>query len=1051
VSRQVRSRIVTRCRVITRSVGMATTVIGCLALLGWLFGIPAFSSVFTGLASMNPTTGLCFVLAGVSLWLSQAADDQLWKLRVRRLDVSRVLSGAVALVGLLTLAEYFFPFNLGIDSIVLHKTLQATGDLFPGRMSGPTALGFLTLGLSGLWMSDQRPYPSQSLALLTSLNGFVACIGYLIGVRGLYELTPYRSMALPTAILFVALGAALLLSRPAAGFAGALTSENLGGVMARRILPLAIVVPTFLGWLRWRGESAGLYGSEAGVALRTVSEVITFTVFLWLGAVWLNRLDQEHRRGNRSNFDMAAIVASSDDAMFSLDLDANIMSWNRGAEKLFGYRSGEIIGKPISILIPLELQEEALGFLSEIRGGRLIIRDQIVRQHKDGTRLQVSLIVSPVRDLDGEIVGCSAIVHDISERENANQLLREQAQALASAQVFVHDMENRIVFWPKGAERIYGFTSEEALGAVSYELLKTKFPEPLQNIVRILYQVGTWEGEVTQMTREGREIVVSSAWVLHRNSQGVPVRILETNIDITARKQAEKKLQHSEEMFSKAFRSSPLSITMSTYEGGRYLDVNEAFLKMINRERRDVINHTADELGFFVQPSHRAEIIRRLAASGRVEGYQTQFRRSSGEIREADISAEMIHIDGVQCVLGITRDATETKRLEAQFLQAQKMEAVGRLAGGIAHDFNNILGVIIGYSDLSLDLCPPESRLGNHLQMIKKASLKAVALVRQLLAFSRMQVVFPKVLDLNELIGNMIEMLERMVGEDVKVLFRPRTPISGIRADPGQIEQILMNMAVNARDAMPNGGKIVIETGVAELDESFVSRHPGSKTGEYLVLAFSDTGCGMDESTKSKIFDPFFTTKGVGRGTGLGLSTVYGIVNQSGGCIFVYSEPGEGTTFKIYLPTVVDLAEPLATPNAEVRFPQGSETILIVEDDEPLQELIVTVLQDAGYQVMKAENVEKALAILQAPEPRIDLLLTDVVLPGKSGIDLVAMAAGARPNLRSLFMSGYAPELVALRGGPTRDAAFLEKPFTRSSLLMKVSATLHDAAAKAHS
>jgi two-component system, cell cycle sensor histidine kinase and response regulator CckA len=471
--------------------------------------------------------------------------------------------------------------------------------------------------------------------------------------------------------------------------------------------------------------------------------------------------------------------------------------------------------------------------------------------------------------------------------------------------------------------------------------------------------------------------------------------------------------------------------------------VNDAFLQILGYKRENVIGRTAQELNFWAEPSQRIELLRLLEESGRVTGLRAQYKTAKEELREAEVSAELVELDGKTCMLAITSDITETLRLEAQFRQAQKMEAVGRLAGGVAHDFNNLLGVIIGYSDLSLLSFAPESPANRYMEQIKKASHRAVGLTRQLLAFSRQQVVFPKILDLNEVVQNVTTMLQRLVGEDVAISFRPTVPIGSVHADPGQIEQVLMNLVVNARDAMPRGGEIIIETGHAELDEHYVSQHPGSHAGQHVVLAVSDTGCGMDEKIKSQIFEPFFTTKGIGQGTGLGLSTVYGIVKQATGTIFVYSEPGKGTTFKIYLPRVEGKAEQLAQSHAEADFPQGSETILVVEDDLPLRELTVSLLQGAGYRVIEAANAEGALDIVKGSEPGIDLLLTDVIMPGKSGVELLELAKAIRPSLRSLFVSGYTGDLVALRGGLVPEAAFLEKPFTRSSLLKKVRSALH--------
>jgi two-component system cell cycle sensor histidine kinase/response regulator CckA len=516
--------------------------------------------------------------------------------------------------------------------------------------------------------------------------------------------------------------------------------------------------------------------------------------------------------------------------------------------------------------------------------------------------------------------------------------------------------------------------------------------------------------------------------------------------EVMERRRNEELLRQSEERFSKAFRSNPLAITISTEAEGRYLDVNEAFLRLLGYTRRDVIGETAEELRFWVQPSQRIEMLRQLREIGMVKGLRTQYATFKGEIRQVDVSAELIELQGQPCVLVITRDITETQRLEEQFQQAQKMEAVGRLVGGVAHDFNNILGVIIGYSDLPPGLVDPNSPVNRHFEQIKRASNLAVSLVRQLLAFSRQQVVFPKVLALNAVVHNALDMLKRMVPEDIDISFQPLIPIGSVYADPGQVEQILMNLAVNARDAMPGGGKITIETGNAELDAHYVSQHPGSRAGQYVVLIVGDTGCGMDERVQSRIFEPFFTTKKVGQGTGLGLSTVYGIVKQSGGTIFVYSELGKGTTFKIYFPRVEQREakpEHVLQSQEEIEFPAGFETILLVEDNEPMRELAVSILEGAGYRVIEAGNAESALDILRSSEPRIDLLITDVVMPGKSGVELLEQARVVDQNLHALFMSGYTGGQVASRGHVLHETAFLQKPFTRSSFLKKVRSALH--------
>ncbi len=377
--------------------------------------------------------------------------------------------------------------------------------------------------------------------------------------------------------------------------------------------------------------------------------------------------------------------------------------------------------------------------------------------------------------------------------------------------------------------------------------------------------------------------------------------------DITEQKNDQERLKQSDERFAKVFRSSPLGVTISTGAEGRYLDVNNAFLQMMGYTRKEVVGRTANELNVWLESEDRVAIIQQLAGSGRVTAFQTKFRTHSGDIRLVEVSAELIELDGQTCVLAITHDVTEAKRQEEQFLQAQKMEAIRRLAGAVAHDFNNMLGVIIGYSELLQERFETgPARKG--VDEIKKAAERATGLTRRLLAFSRQRVLLPRVLDLNAVVGNLGKMLLRMIGEDIELAIVPGSSMGSIRAHPSQVEQIIMNLAANARDAMPQGGRLIITTSNAELDEAYASHHPSVRPGPYVLLTVSDTGCGMNTEILPHIFEPFFTTKQPGQETGLGLSVVYGIVNQSGGYISVDSELGAGTTFNIYLPRVDETA-----------------------------------------------------------------------------------------------------------------------------------------------
>ncbi len=379
---------------------------------------------------------------------------------------------------------------------------------------------------------------------------------------------------------------------------------------------------------------------------------------------------------------------------------------------------------------------------------------------------------------------------------------------------------------------------------------------------------------------------------------------------------------------------------------------------------------------------------------------------------------------------------TERKRLEHQLVQAQKMEAVGRLAGGIAHDFNNQLTVVLGRSEMLLERLPPEDPRRRPAQLIRETAERAAGLTRQLLAFSRKQVLEPKVLDLNQVVGGMEKMLRRLIGEDVELTLAPGAGLGAVSADPGQLEQVVMNLAVNARDAMPQGGRLLLRTANAELDTTACRRHADAAPGRYVMLEVTDTGVGMDAATQARIFEPFFTTKEAGKGTGLGLATVFGIVKQSNGHIWVYSEPGHGTTFKVLLPRIEGEADGAPAETAAAR--RGSETILLAEDEPELRALVAEHLEARGYTVLAAATPEEALGLARAHAGPIHLLLTDVVMPGLSGRALSEQFRAERPEARVLYMSGYTDEIIGHHGLLEAGTALLQKPFTGNALALKV-------------
>jgi signal transduction histidine kinase len=435
---------------------------------------------------------------------------------------------------------------------------------------------------------------------------------------------------------------------------------------------------------------------------------------------------------------------------------------------------------------------------------------------------------------------------------------------------------------------------------------------------------------------------------------------------------------------------------------------------------------------------HRVEDVTEFVRAAKQQQEQSAAMNQRMKSMETEILARSRELDDARRQLARKVEIGERNlaSAEEQLAHAQKMEAVGRLAGGIAHDFNNLLSVIIGYAQFAQENLQPDSQLASDIEEIRQAGERAAGLTRQLLAFSRKQVLQPAVLNINEAVERMDKMLRRLLGEDVQFRTRLADNLDKVRADPGQLEQVIVNLAINARDAMPDGGKLTIETGNASLDKHYVEEHPEARTGPHVFIALSDTGFGMDAATREKIFEPFFTTKEMGRGTGLGLSTVYGIIKQSGGNIWVYSEPGRGTTFKVYLPRVeseVDAGEP-ALPEF---VKGGSETILVLEDEPGVRRLAVQVLEKAGYTVRAAENGDRAIELF-GTDSDVALLLTDVVLPGTGGPALAKQLQAINPRLKVLFMSGYTDNAIVHHGVLDAGVNFIEKPIRPDALLKKV-------------
>ena len=506
--------------------------------------------------------------------------------------------------------------------------------------------------------------------------------------------------------------------------------------------------------------------------------------------------------------------------------------------------------------------------------------------------------------------------------------------------------------------------------------------------------------------------------------------------------QARAALRATEASYQTLVEYAPIGIYRSTPDG-KFLSVNAAVVRMLGYDSAAEVLALDMARDVYADPAERQRLVARDSYSDRqYDNVEASWKRRDGRPLTVQLSVRAVRNGAgrVEYYETFVRDVTDQRRLQQQVLQSQKMEAVGRLAGGIAHDFNNLLTVITSYSDLVLEELAPDDVKRDDLEQVRKAADGAAALTRQLLAFSRQQVVEPRVVSLNAVVEGLQKMLRRVIDEDIELATSLAPDLGAVRADVGQLEQVLMNLAVNARDAMPTGGRLTIETANVEHDPDYARGHDAAAVRRFAMLAVTDTGCGMDEATKARIFEPFFTTKPPGKGTGLGLATVYGIVKQAGGFIWVYSEPGQGTSFKIYLPEVDATAEGEggATAPAGTRVPGGTETVLLVEDAAAVRAVTKQVLERQGYTVLEAEDGEAALRLAHAHRGPIHLLLTDVVMPQLSGRELAERLAPLRPETRILYASGYTDDSVVRHGVLESGTAYLQKPFSPESLARKV-------------
>ncbi|NOX37730.1 MAG: PAS domain S-box protein [Calditrichaeota bacterium] len=822
----------------------------------------------------------------------------------------------------------------------------------------------------------------------------------------------------------------------------------------------------------------------------TLSAADPFLVAIYVRDVSSIRAMIKELRASEEKF--RSIVEHSHSGVTLVDDQFRFIYVNDEFCRMVGYSREELIGADFRRLLDKkDLEATVERYKKRQRGEDVPSRYELDVVCKDGTIKRLEVRANTFRDARGRVRSVAQLM-DVSQRRKTEDALKRKDDILEAVNyaatkfiqgknwdTYIQEIMERLGKASR-ASRVYIFKNSRSedgqlLASQLYEWvaegIEPQIDNPdLQDFPYVQNGFGRWVeelgqgrlifGKVRDFPEPEREVLqaqqiqfilvapifVGNEWWGFIGFDNCRDEIEWSSHEIEALKTAANllgitmlRLQAEQErtLLAHALRSIREAVTITDLND-TIIFVNEAFCKIYGYTREEVIGKP---IHIIRSPNNDPEKVRQILPQTLAGGWQGELlnRRKNGEEFPIFLSTSVIYDRESQpiALIGVASDITERKQLEAQLFQAQKMEAVGRLAGGVAHDFNNILTIINGYSELLLSQIPQDSPMYKPVQQILMASEKASELTSQLLAFSRRQIVQPRVVNLNEIIRDLTNMLRRLIGEDVDLIIHLDPEAGNVKIDPNQVEQVLMNLVVNARDAMPNGGKLIIETANVELDDHYIEKHMGARQGRYVMLAVTDTGVGMDRETQQHIFEPFFTTKEKGKGTGLGLATVYGIIKQNNGFIWVYSEPGKGSTFKIYLPRVEEKAIPSTSSGNRLTADslQGTETIMVVEDDEAVRKLIRSVLSERGYRLIEARQGREALEIARNLQEPIHLLLTDVVMPEMSGGELAQQIRRYFPDVKVLYISGYTDNMVLREGRLNPGEHFIQKPFSPILLL----------------
>ncbi|MEW6259972.1 MAG: PAS domain S-box protein [Thermodesulfobacteriota bacterium] len=771
--------------------------------------------------------------------------------------------------------------------------------------------------------------------------------------------------------------------------------------------------------------------------------------------------------------------------IFSMTLDmiciadihsARFLQINEAFSRVLGYSKSELLERSFLDFVHPEDIEATVGILEDkLKKGEKVLHFTNRYRCKDGRYVWLDWLSHP--DTSKGIT--YAIAHDVTDRIQTEKALLESQRRLQDLVDFYPDAtlaidaEKRVILWNRAIEAMTGIPASEMIGKGDHAYTIPFYGKPREQLMDLIWvDDKRIEAHYPTIVREGRTLIAEAfcnalynnrgAWIWAKASplydrEGKIIGAIETIRDITKIKEAETSLQESERLFRTVFQHAPVGMAVIDIDR-RFLQVNDAICSILGYPAEELIGRSFNA---FTHPEDREDGRIRWAEmlSGQsvtTQGEKRYIHRSGRIIWTIAQNALFTRSDGVPMyvvshLIDITswKQAEEARqKLEEQLHQAQRLESIGRLAGGVAHDFNNKLQAILGFTQMALDEAGQDTVLRKRLLAIQNAAEGSANLTRQLLAFARKQTVSPKVVNLNEVISGMIAMIKRLIGENIHLDWIPADDLWFIRIDPSQIDQVLVNLCINGRDAIEGqSGSIAIETQNISLDETYCRYHEGFFAGDYVLMTVSDSGCGMKPELLEHIFEPFFTTKEQGKGTGLGLATVYGIVRQNNGMIHVYSEPGKGSTFRVYFPRTGERGQSVSTMNAVGHF-RGKETILIVEDDPAILEVSKEVLGRAGYTVLAADGPEEALRQARSYPEAIHLLITDVIMPRMNGRQLSILVQETHPAIQSIYMSGYTSNIIAHHGILDEGLFFIQKPFSITTLLEKVRTVLDQAGGK---